>query len=226
MKHIIGILLLGHSLGVGAQQPLCSSDGRSVPRAVVERFISADCAACWHEADAEPLPPTGTVVLDWVVPGANGASAPLAAGARRDALERLQMLGRPKPTHSLRLAQPMQLQAQLHLRVAHGLPVANYVGTAVELGPPEAGPWTAVLLLVERMRTDASGKAPERHLVRNMLVTDWSEPRRSVDEALALWRESRPMSIPEDTLFEKLYALAWVENAQGHVVALARADCT
>lgn len=164
--------------------------------------------------------------LDWVVPTPAGAAAPLAMGARRDALERLQALGVRPPATVEQRALPVRARPGLQLRVAHGLPVANYIGTAVELRPPEAGPWTAVLLLVERMHTDASGKAPERHLVRNMLVIDWHDPRRSVDDALGAWRESRPMSIPEDAPFENLYALAWVQDAEGHAVALARAACT
>lgn len=226
MKPVATALLACLTLVAHAQQPLCSSDTGPAPRAVLERFTSADCAACWQAADADPPSPEGTVLLDWVVPTVAGANAPLAMGARRDALDRLLALGLRPPDTVEQRALPVRAKPGLHLRVAHGLAVANYVGTGLELSPPDPGPWTAVLLLVERMRTEMSARSPERHLVRNMLVIDWHDPRRSVDTVLGAWRESRPMSIPEDALFENLYALAWVQDTEGHTVALARAACT
>ncbi len=226
LQLLLALVPLACTPAVHAQPALCASEAAPNPTALIERFVSADCMSCWREADNAAAPPAGTVRLDWVLPTPAGADAPLAPAARRDALERLQMLGLATPQGSSREVLTSLQPSRLHLRVAHGLPVANYIGTAVELSPPDPGPWTAVLLLVEKVKTDPTGNGNERHLVRNMLVTSWSDPRRSVDASLGAWRESRPMNIPESTEIEKLYALAWVHDAQGHTVAMARADCT
>ena len=54
-----------------AAQASCSSDGVPRPTAVFERFISADCEACWADP-ATPAPGPSAVVLDWIVPTARG----------------------------------------------------------------------------------------------------------------------------------------------------------
>ena len=79
-----------------AAQALCTSDGVPAPAAVLERFLSADCADCWSDAST-PRPAEGTLVLDWVVPGRQGEEAPLATVASVDAPERLRLLGRKAP---------------------------------------------------------------------------------------------------------------------------------
>ena len=50
------------------------------PMALLERFISADCAACW--TDTTVPRPARAVVLDWIVPGRR-ATMPLSAAATR-----------------------------------------------------------------------------------------------------------------------------------------------
>ena len=83
-------LALAHAPQALAQTH-CSSDGTPKPVALFERFISADCEACWGDA-APPAPSAkaGAVVLDWIVPSAAGDDAPLSAAATTDALPRLQ----------------------------------------------------------------------------------------------------------------------------------------
>ena len=78
-------------------QSVCSSDGQTPPLRVLERFTSADCATCWSEP-ATALPRPGTVVLDWVLPGAQGEEAALSAVASPDALLRLEALGQRATT--------------------------------------------------------------------------------------------------------------------------------
>ena len=57
------------------------------PVTLFERFLSADCEACWADpATPAPTPGPGVVVLDWIVPARSGDEAPLSAAATRDAL--------------------------------------------------------------------------------------------------------------------------------------------
>ena len=90
-------LALAHAPQALAQTH-CSSDGAPKPVALFERFISADCEACWGDA-ATPAPSAkaGAVVLDWIVPSAQGDDAPLSAAATNDAALRLQALARQAP---------------------------------------------------------------------------------------------------------------------------------
>lgn len=92
-------LALAHAPQALAQTH-CSSDGAPKPVALFERFISADCEACWGDA-ATPAPSAkaGAVVLDWIVPSAAGDDAPLSVAATTDALPRLQALGRKPHLH-------------------------------------------------------------------------------------------------------------------------------
>src|SRR4051812_21681050 len=53
------------------------------PTLLVERYISADCAACWQSAPPLPAGAAGKGVpfaLDWIVPSARGEAAPLSLG--------------------------------------------------------------------------------------------------------------------------------------------------
>lgn len=225
MRTVSILCLLGLAPCALAQSLCASDDTPALALQVLERFTSADCEACWDEAQ-KVAPSADTLVLDWVVPTAAGMDAPLGPGAHRDALHRLQSLQAANPAGTWQHTPRVHLRTDLRLRVAHGLPVANYVGTGLTLSPALPGPWTAYLLLVEKMPVrQTNGPTFHRHLVRNALVVDWTDPLRSTDEEAQAWREARPMSIPEGARYERLYALAWVQDAQGRVVALARSDC-
>src|SRR3954470_19103563 len=90
-------VLLALAISAGAYaQSLCSSDGQPQPLALLERFINADCEACWSDP-ATPKAGPRELALDWVLPGAKGDDAPLSSVARRDALLRLEALGRKGP---------------------------------------------------------------------------------------------------------------------------------
>ena len=216
MKSILSFgaaaLLLVLHQAVSAQAS-CSSEGQPAPTGLLERFISADCEACWTDAHAA-LPRPGAAALDWIMPGAAGDDAPLSAAARQDGLDRLQAMGRamaptlPLPTPSL------------PLRVARGPALGGYIGTSIALQtiPGTAyGPLTAWLALVETIPAGSDGTAVERNLVRNTLVLDWSA---AGDHA-----EIRPLSIPAGAQAARLQVIGWLEDANARVLAVAQSVC-
>jgi hypothetical protein len=205
-------------------QSYCASDGVVAPAALVERFINADCEACWRESG--PLQPRGgELALDWVVPGIRGEDAPLAAVARRDGIDRLESLGRPVPLQADALRHKSSSQGQ-RLRVAHGLPFNGYVGTSIELKPGTGGPWSAWLLLVETLPAGTEGSPVERNLVRNSLRVTWTAPRPGQPKGQpGRLFESRPMALPEGARPERLRVVGWVEDARGRVSAAAYSRC-
>ncbi len=203
-------------------QSFCSSDGQPLPEALLERFISADCEACWTSPDDDaPVPAPRALVLDWIVPGKGGDDAPLSAAANRDALSRLEALAVPAPPRSLARNTRVAAEGESRLRVAHGLPLADYVGASIEWTSAGAGPWTATLLLVQQIPAGTQGTPIERHLVRNMLQTTWSADASAPQRFF----ESRPMSLPASTPLERLSVVGWVQDAKGRVVALAQSAC-
>lgn len=196
-------------------QSTCSSDGQRPPTQVQERFINADCAACWSQQP--PALPAGSLALDWITPGALGEAAPLSIAATSDALARLGALGRSLPPATDSVAHALSLPAQhaLHgarLRVAHGLPFSShsggYVGASMALLLPvnsrnplagrDIGALKATLALVETIPAGVDGTPVERNLVRNSVETVWdgravhpilAQPRRSGSEAQGGRRE-------------------------------------
>jgi hypothetical protein len=212
-------------LGTSAwsQQRLsCASDGVPRPVALLERFINADCDACWRDATT-PKPRNGELALDWITPGQRGEDAPLSAAALRDGLARLKELGLAAPsTAASRL--PAR-SAGRDLRVARGPSFNGYMGASIELKPGSGGPWHAWLLLVETLPAGAAGSPVPRNLVRNAFQPDWNHPGPlSKKEQMRLF-ESRPMSIPPGANPQRLQVVGWVQDAQGRIVAAARSNC-
>lgn len=213
LRALASLLLLG---GTGAQAASsCSSDGQAQPRALVERFLSADCADCWTDA-ATVKPGRSELALDWIVPGSQGEEAPLSAAANRDGLQRLQALGRPVPA-TAEVARSPRRGAGLQLRVAHGLPLGGYIGTSIALRGAPPGPWTVWLALVEELPSGTEGTPVPRHLVRSLLQLDWS--------GRGPWREMRPLSIPAGAVPERLGVVGWVQDMRGVIVAITRSAC-
>ncbi|MGZ5180500.1 MAG: hypothetical protein ACXWC6_18355 [Ramlibacter sp.] len=208
---------LALALGSAVQaQPSCSSDGRAPPAALLERFINADCDTCWNDPAAARTR-RGELALDWIVPGARGEDAPLSMAATRDALERLEALGRTRPLPTDLVRADRQPGAG-SLRVAHGLAFNGYIGTSIELRAVGGGPWKAWLALVETLPVGTEGTAVERNLVRNLLQVPWpAGPGRHY--------EARPMAIPEGTHADRLRVVGWVEDARGAVRAISASHC-
>jgi len=202
-------------------QTACSSDGQPAPRILMERFLGADCEACW--ADATLRPGGGTLVLDWIVPRGEDGQAPLAAGATRDAERRLAALQRAAPTAGTEAVRtPVAATRGTALRVARGPAVADYVGTSIAWNGalPRQGA-TAWLLLVEALPPGTEGSPVERLLVRNALVTSWM-PRGGTHR----FSESRPMYIPEGADPRRLRVVGWLQDTRGRILAAAQSHCT
>ena len=207
------LLLLGLPL---AAQALCTSDGVAQPGALLERFVSADCADCWRDR-ATPEPAAGSFAVDWVVPGARGEDAPLAAVALDEAAERLAALGRPQPERSAAVFGRRQGTA-LAVRLAQGDAFNDYIGTSMELKSGGSGPWQAWLLLLEQLPAGTEGSPVERHLVRNVFRPDWTRPadRRAEDRAMQIHDGARP---------ERLRLLAVLADSRGRIRAISRTEC-
>jgi hypothetical protein len=216
-------ILLGLCAGAVQAQSSCSSDGQPPPVALLERFINADCEACWSDARAV-RPGAGELAIDWIVPGSRGDDAPLSAGASRDALARLHALRRPAPAQAGSARQKVQ-PASGKVRVAHGLSFNGYVGASIELQPAGAGPWNAWLLLVETVPAGSEGTPVERNLVRNTLQLAWGADKKLSKAEQARLFESRPMSIPEGTKAARLRVIGWVEDGRGQIRGIARSRC-
>jgi hypothetical protein len=219
---ILAVALCAPALAAQAQS-LCSSDGQPQPVALLERFISADCEACWSDPAAPKAGPR-ELALDWVVPGPKGDDAPLSSVARRDALLRLEALGRAAPERSEVVRHPVQPGPQ-KLRVAHGLAVNDYIGTSISVQQPGPERWSAWLALVETVPAGVEGSPVERNLVRNTFQPPWdgAKPLSKADRRRLL--ESRPMQIPEGAKPSRLRVVGWLEDSRGHIRAIAQSRC-
>ena len=210
-------LALACAGGARAQLASCSSDGVPQPTALLERFISADCERCWADPQA-PDAAGGTLALDWVAPGTRGDDAPLATVATNDAVLRLEALRKPAPPAASSHFTRRGSETAPRLRVAHGLPFNDYIGTSIEL-PAGGGPWRAWLLLVETLPRGTEGSPVERNLVRNAFTAEWSAG------AKAPRYELRPMHIAEGAKPERLRVVGWIEDSRGRVRSIAQSQC-
>ena len=224
---LAGMVLLVPLHGVGAQS-FCASDGEPQPVALLERFISADCANCWQDL-ATPPAHTRQAVLDWVLPGDQGQAAPLSAVASRDGLDRLQALGQMPPAGSSASSHAVRGWPGARLRVAHGLVLSGYIGASIALKPLTASArpqvWSAWLALVESLPAGTEGTPVPRNLVRNVLQINWSDGRQLSKKEQARFFESRVMSVAGSVNPERLRVIGWVEDAHGQVLAAAQSHC-
>lgn len=218
---LVGVLALPLAFAASAQPSSCSSDGVPAPRALLERFVNADCERCWKDPQT-PEPSSGTLAIDWVVPGSQGDDAPLSAVATSDGTDRLDEIGAKLPAHSSARFTQRTAGAPLKLRVAHGLPFNDYIGTSIEMKPARGGPWKAWLLLVETLPGGSEGSSVERNLVRNAFVADWPAANQL---PLPKHYELRPMRVAEGAKVERLRVVGWVEDAKGRIRAIAQSRC-
>ncbi|WP_042426810.1 hypothetical protein [Comamonas granuli] len=209
-----------------AQMSACTSDAALPPPALFERFISADCADCWRDPHT-PAPGAAALLLDWIVPGAAGEEAPLSAAARRDALERLQALGRAVPATSDVHTAPVRAPRgpRPALRLALGPAVNDYVGASVRVRAPARGT-TLWLVLAEALPAGSEGSPVARFVVRNTFSRLMGEREQlSKEKQPAVWQQIVPMYLPEGTQVQRLQLLAWMEADSGEVLAAARSVC-
>lgn len=209
-------------------QASCSSDGVAQPVALYERFINADCESCWAGPPAH-APGASALVLDWIVPGGLADDAPLSAAATRDALQRLQDLGRGVPSFSdTHTAEVQPLPGRL--RVANGLAMNDYLGTGIAFQPAPrnllpAGRYAYTLVLVERVPAGTAGTPVERYVVRNALQGNWNAGIPLSKKEQSAWIDNRSMRTPEGTDAERLFVAGWLQDAQGRIVAAAQSRC-
>ncbi len=213
--------------GVAGAQAVCASDGQPRPVALMERFINADCEACWRDTSTRPAE-SGQLVLDWVLPGSKGDDAPLSAVASRDGLKRLQSLGRDVPQTASDDTHRVTGLSGSRLRVARGLALSAYVGASIELKPLPASAngqqWTAWLALVESLPKGTEGSPVARNLVRNLVQVDWNGSMATA-QAQKRFFESRVMSVASGAKPERLSVIGWVQNSRGEVLVAAQSRC-
>ena len=226
-----GLLLAAVMLALAGSahaQSFCASDGQPQPMQLLERFINADCENCWKDP-ATPKIGAGQLALDWVTPGSKGDDAPMSAIATRDALTRLESLKKQLPASSNAQAQPVRSMKGATLRVAHGLPLADYVGASIELKPVPAAArgqnWTAWLALVETLPAGTEGSPVARNLVKNLLQAPWNGRKQLLETEQNRFFDQRSMSIASGVDASRLRVIGWVEDQQGQIVAAAASQC-
>ena len=209
-------------------QSFCASDGQPKPAQLLERFINADCDSCWKDP-ATPKAKTHQLALDWVTPGSQGDDAPMSAIATRDALTRLESLKKQPPAASSAQTQAVRGMKGTNLRVAHGLPLADYVGASIELKPIPASArgqnWTAWLALVETLPAGTEGSPVARNLVRNLFQTPWNVRKQLSKTEQSHFFDQRSMGIAPGVDASRLRVIGWVENQKGQIVAAASSQC-
>lgn len=207
-------------------QSFCASDGQPGPVQLMERFINADCDSCWSDP-ATPRPGLRAVALDWIIPGKRGDDGPLSAVATHDALARLEALNKTIPDQSITVLHKVKGLRGATLRVAHGLPLADYLGVSIELKPlPKAEQrWTSWLALVETLPAGIERSPVVRNLVRNLLQTNWHGRKQLLKDEQDHFFESRSMNIATAADPSRLRVIGWVEDEKGQVVAAAQSRC-
>jgi hypothetical protein len=203
-----------------AGHALCTSEGVAQPDVLLERFVSADCEECWRDPRT-PAAATGTLALDWVVPGRKGEDAPLSVVASRDALPRLETLKRAVPPR-LEFVTTRRQGPEAAIRLAQGAAFNDYIGTSIALAQPGREPWQAWLLLVENLPAGTEGSPVERNLVRNVFRPDWGHGARRAPGRLA---EARSMQIHDGARPERLRLVAVLQDARGRIRAIVRTEC-
>jgi hypothetical protein len=226
MKYFL-LLFFAFQTTLTYAQSSCSSDKTAAVKTIYERFTNADCETCW----TKPLA-TGKfdVALDWLAPSPAGEDAPLSAAANRDALLRLENLkiNLPKEQQVVKTA---VRPSSYKIRVAHGLAVAGYIGSSIELtrypqNSSQSKNLTAVLLLTETIPKGTADSPVERNLVRNMLIETWQVapiPMKKNAKQVILTR--RPLSIPQGANPDNLHVFGWVQDETGQVLAAAQSLC-
>jgi hypothetical protein len=209
-------------------QSFCASDGQKQSVRLIERFIDADCAGCWTDPPTRG-PDANAIALDWVLPGSQGDEAPLSPVATRDALARLDALKQRLSPKTMTAVHTVKGLRSASLRVAHGLPLAGYLGASIELKPIPAAAkhqrWTAWLALVETLPAGTEGSPVERNLVRNLLQSIWDGRKQLSKTEQNRFFDSRSMNIAPAANPDRLRVIGWVENEKGQVLAAAQSRC-
>jgi hypothetical protein len=205
------------SLAAALAAPLVAQAQCAAPMAtaLVERFIPADCAACWGEGAT----PTGApFVLDWIVPSARGDEAALSAAAIAEATPRAGSLSAMQTKER---RQALNAPRGLVVEVEDGPGWNGYIGLQLRVRREDGATLPAgvagYLALVENVAAGDEGAPVARRLVRVLAgPLPLDSTRASIEHLLAL-------RVPQGARVDRLGAVGWVESAPGHVIALASA---
>jgi hypothetical protein len=209
------VLAVGFAVlaGAAAAAPRCDAPA---PTVFLERFVPADCEACWQGATRRDRR-AGQLVLDWIVPAGEGA--PLAAAALPEAAERAGKVSREAQWRSTTLkrgAAPL-------VRIADGPGWNGYVGLRLVVTRRSTVPADAVAYaaLVERVPAGSEGTRVDRQLVRALIG-----PVGLGELATAPAMEHMSaVRLPDTERPDRLGSVAWIETAKGEVIA-ATQSCT
>jgi len=191
--------------------------------AVFERFISAECSACWTDV-AAPVARSDAWLLDWIVPSARGDQAPLSPAAPDEAAARARRVLNTDVDDARTTVHRTSARttSAAKLAVASGPAFNGYFGVQVDgrgRAPVDSGVWVA---LVESVPAGTDGTAVPRQLVRTV-----AGPFRPQELGSGkAWRVLQAMRWPETAKPERLLARAWIERADGRLVAMAGERCT
>lgn len=190
------------------------------PQVMLERFIPADCTACWQ---APPPQVAGTeskpaLAIDWIVPSASGDTAPMATAALPEAVARA---GAIRSDEALTASHPLSSRSSLAVRVADGVAWHGYIGISLAITYDASRPLpdglVAYAALVERIPACEEGTPVARRLVRSLigpLGLTGLAPGRPVEHRLAT-------RLPDVNRPERLSVIGWVETAKGRIIAAA-----
>jgi hypothetical protein len=190
--------------------------------AMIERFISAECSACWTDAST-PAATAGAWLLDWIVPTARGDDAPLSPAAPDEAAARARraLNSEVADGHTTVHRSAARRAGSARLTVVSGPAFNGYLGVQIDgrgRAPSGSSVWVA---LVESVPAGTDGTPVPRQLVRT--VAGPFQPREL--RSGHAWRVLQAMRWPETARPERLHARAWIERADGRVVVMAGERC-
>ena len=184
------------------------------PTTLVERYIPADCEACWS-AGVAPAP--GSFVLDWIVPSPRGDAAPLAAAAMAESVPRVVGLGNDatlERRHALASGGPQ-------VEIADGPAWNGYIALRLTVkrgSAPLPGRVAGFVALVETVPAGEEGTPVARRVVRGVAGP------LTLDPGLTRIEHMNAVRIPIGANVGRLGAVGWVQDGEGRVIALAGTD--
>lgn len=215
------VLPIARAACAAGMASVCSSDGRTPPVVVVERFLPDTCTACWSRPT--PASDRSALAIDWIVPSP-GADAPLAAAALPEAAGRLAALGyapeTPEPQF-WKWRHPVVPPHAGKLRVAQGPAVNDYIGVSMAwtAAAGDTRPLDAWLVMVEVLPAGTAGSPSPRRLVRAALSVEHIALEKGK------WDDRRAMHVPPGADPAHLRLVGWLADPRGDIVAAAASHC-
>ena len=230
------------AVAVAATPPKTVASACPAPQAAVQEFfLPADCVGCWAEPAAAA---TSAWRFDWITPTSD--SAPLAAGALPEAVERALRLGQGQDVTSTSGGQQVRRQAAhaplagLQIRVESGPAWQGYFATQLALRkpgradaaatatathsnalPPGSSAWLA---LVELVSAGSDGTPVARALVRSVAGPLPLDALAMLKPGQAM-THLRALRWPASAEPLHLQARAWIEGPDGRLLAVVADRC-